>query len=50
MKCPTCKGTGDSNGNHEREWIKCRTCNGSGEVDEPIPSDLELAPETPEAG
>jgi DnaJ-class molecular chaperone len=32
MVCPTCKGTGDSNGNHERDWHKCRTCDGVGEI------------------
>lgn len=29
--CPVCKGTGDGNMNHEREWIRCQACAGSGE-------------------
>lgn len=32
LRCPDCHGTGDGNGNHEREWIKCRRCRGSGEI------------------
>lgn len=29
--CPSCKGSGDSNGNHERDWQLCPDCKGSGE-------------------
>ena len=32
IRCPDCHGTGDGNGNHEREWIKCSRCRGSGEI------------------
>lgn len=36
MQCPTCKGTGDNGGNHERVWIVCTDCDGTGEIEPTI--------------
>lgn len=30
--CKKCNGTGDMNGNHEREWVKCDECGGTGVI------------------
>lgn len=32
ITCPRCHGTGDDNGNHEREWHKCGRCKGQGVI------------------